>query len=319
MAILRVLSLVFVLVTHGYLFAWAQYPTRPINMVVPYSPGGGADLGSRVMAERMEEFLGQRMVSVYKPGGGGSLGTAFVAKAEPDGYTVLVGSITPFVVLPVVRKLDYKLEDFALVGTYGCNPLWLLVEAAAKWKTLAEFIADAKRAEGKLTVGSYGKLTLSDFVIQLFSRHAGIRVIQVPFQSSGDAIKAILGKHIDAALVSGAGGLLESGAVKILAVATRERLEGLGEIPTFSELGYPVAVRSCYSFAVPKATPKEVVNRLVQAQQKAFERYASEIKQTLRRMEIWTFPSTPQEATEDFQQLRGVIYKLAEELGVTVK
>lgn len=299
--------------------AWAQYPDRPINMIVPYAPGGGADLGSRVIADRMQEFLGQRMVSVYKPGGGGSLGAAFVAKATPDGYTVLVGSQTPLVLSPIVKKMDYKLDDFMLIGNYGCIPLWLAVKADAKWKTLKEFVDDAKKAGGKMTVGSYGKLTLAEFVIQLFSKHAGITLTHVPFKSSGVALTNVLGGNVDSALVSGAGGLLESGSVRILAVAEKGRLEGLPDVPTFADVGYPVVVRACYSFAVPKGTPRAVVDTLYRAQRKAFERYPKEIAQGLRKVELWPKLSSPDEAMADYKRDYDELYKVAEELGAVAR
>lgn len=311
--------LLLALLVAGATPAWAQYPNRAINMIVPYAPGGGADLGSRVIADRMAEFLGQRMVSVYKPGGGGSLGAAFVAKAAPDGYTVLVGSQTPLVLSPIVKKMDYKLDDFALVGNYGCIPLWLAVKSDARWKTLKEFVDEAKKGAGKLTVGSYGKLTMAEFVIQLFSKHAGISLTHVPFKSSGEALTNVLGKNVDAALVSGAGGLLESGAVRILAVAEKARLDGLPGVPTFSDVGYPVVVRACYSFAVPKSTPKEVVDRLYQAQRKAFERYPSEIAQGLRKVELWSSLSSPEEAVAGYREDYQLLYKLADELGAIAK
>lgn len=309
----------FVMLVAGFTPAWAQYPNRPINMIVPYATGGGADLGSRVIAERMAEFLGQRMVSIYKPGGGGSLGASLVAQAPADGYTVLVGSPTPLVLSPIVKKMDYKLDDFVLVGNYGCIPLWLVVKSDAKWKTLKEFVDDAKKAGGKLMVGSYGKLTQAEFVIHLFSKYAGITLTHVPFKSSGEALTNVLGKNVDAALVSGAGGLLESGAVRILAVATKARLDGLADVPTFTDVGYPVVLNSCYSFALPKSTPKEVVDRLYQAQKKAFERYPQEIKQGLRKVEVWADLSTPEEAMAGFREAYQVLHKLAEELGAVAK
>lgn len=215
--------------------------------------------------------------------------------------------------------MEYKLEDFVLIGNYGCIPLWLAVKADAKWKTLREFVDDAKRAGGKMTVGSYGKLTLAEFVIQLFSKHAGLTLTHVPFKSSGEALTNVLGGNIDSALVTGAGGLLESGAVRILAAAEKERLEGLPEVPTFSELGYPVVVQACYSFAVPKGTPREVVGELSQAQKKAFERYPNEIKQGLGKVEVWAKFSSPEEVMAEYKNDYQVFYKVAEELGAVAK
>ncbi|HSR10771.1 MAG TPA: tripartite tricarboxylate transporter substrate-binding protein, partial [Thermodesulfobacteriota bacterium] len=106
----------FVIGIFGDASAAEKYPVRPINLIVPYAPGGASDLASKLVADKMAEFLGQPIVSQYKPGGGGSLGAALVAKAKADGYTVLVGSSTPLVLSPIVKKMDYKLEDFIPMG-----------------------------------------------------------------------------------------------------------------------------------------------------------------------------------------------------------
>ncbi len=216
-----------------------KYPTRSINMIVPYAPASGTDLGSKIMADKIAEFLGQPLISVYKPGGGGSLGAAFAAKAKPDGYTILAGSITPYVVSPVVKKLDYTMDDFILMGIYSKNPFWIAVKSEARWKTLKDFVEEAKKSPGKLTVSTYGKLSAVDFVLELFKKQAGINVVDIPYKSSGEALTALLGGHCDAAFVSAAAGLLESGSIRILAAAEERRLEGLPNIPTFKESGYP--------------------------------------------------------------------------------
>jgi len=163
------LLLTFSLVFLGFSMSQGaeMYPTRSINMIVPYAPASGTDLGSKIMADKIAEFLGQPLISVYKPGGGGSLGAAFAAKAKPDGYTILAGSITPFVVAPVVKKLDYTMDDFILLGIYSKNPFWIAVKSEARWKTLKDFVDEAKKSPGKLTVSTYGKLSAVDFVLRL--------------------------------------------------------------------------------------------------------------------------------------------------------
>src|SRR5512137_3122907 len=110
--------MIFSLVLFSFFLAHAaeKYPVRSINMIVPYAPASGTDLGSKIMADKISEFLGQPLISVYKPGGGGSLGAAYAAKAKPDGYTVLVASSTPLIISPIVKKMDYKMEDFILLG-----------------------------------------------------------------------------------------------------------------------------------------------------------------------------------------------------------
>ncbi|MCX5910148.1 MAG: tripartite tricarboxylate transporter substrate binding protein [Deltaproteobacteria bacterium] len=296
-----------------------KFPSRSINLVVPYAPGGASDLASKILADKMGEFLGQPFISQYKPGGGGSLGAAFVAKAKPDGYTVLVGSSTPLVLSPIVKKMDYKWEDFLYMGIYGGTPIWVAVKKESPWKTLKDLVEEAKKSPGSVTVGSYGKLTAADFVIEMLNKQAGIKLTHVPYKSTAEAMSAVLGGHAQAAFVTGAGGLLESGTVKIIAAATDQRLEALPEIPTFKELGYSISLSAWYTFCVPKGTPKEVVDPLVEAQKKAFEKYAKEIREGMARVEVWANFHTPQETIERFKREYGLIYKVAEELGVLAK
>ncbi len=298
----------------------AEYPDRPINMIVPYAPGGGSDLGSKVMADRISKIIGQPIISVYKPGGGGALGAAYAAKAKPDGYTILVGSSSPLVLAPIVKKHDYKLEDFISIGIYGEVPVWVAVKAESRWKTLKDLVEEAKKSPGKLTVSSYGKLTAADFVIEIFSKQAGIKLTHVPYKSSGEAMTALLGGHADAAFLSGGGGgPLESGLVKMLVLAREQRLPDIPHVPTFKEFGYPVALSPLHSLCVPKGTPKEVVEKLYLAQKKAIDLHSAEIKEGLRKVEIWASFSSPEESMQKFKKEHEVIFKAAEELGVVAK
>jgi tripartite-type tricarboxylate transporter receptor subunit TctC len=296
-----------------------KYPDKPINMIVPYAPASGADLGSKIMADRMGEFLGQPMVSVYKPGGGGSLGAAFVAKAKPDGYTVLVGSVSPIVISPIVKEMDYKLEDFIIMGTYSKIPLWLVVKKDAPWPTLKEFVEEAKKSPGKFNVSTFGKLTAVDFILELLNKYAGIKLVNVPYKSSGEALTALLGGHAQAAMVSGASGHLEAGTVRILAVAEDKRLDGLSDVATFKEFGYPIILDSPYSFCFPKGTPKNVVERFFDAQKKAFDKYGKEINSSLRKVEQWGDFRSIEDAQKRYREAQAIYLKVAKELGVAIK
>jgi tripartite-type tricarboxylate transporter receptor subunit TctC len=313
----------FWLLSAGFLFsasaAEKPYPNKPINMIVPYAPASGADLGSKVMADKMAEFLGQPIVSVYKPGGGGSLGAAFAAKSKPDGYTVLVGSVSPVVLSPIVKKLDYALEDFVILGTYSKIPLWLAVKKDARWNTLKEFVEEAKKNPGKFSISTFGKLTAVDFVLELLNKHAGIKLVNVPYKSSGEALTALLGGHAEGAMVSGASGHLESGNVRILAVADERRLDGLADVPTFKDCGYPIVVTSHYSFCFPKGTPQNVVNRFFDAQKKAVEKYPNEITSGLRKVEQWADFRNLEDSRKIFKEADELFAKLAKELGVSVR
>lgn len=302
--------------------SWAAekpYPHKPITLVVPSGPGGVMDLGSRVIADKIETFLGERLIPICKPGGGSSLGAEFVAKAKPDGYTILAGSSTPLVIVPIVKKVDYKLDDFALVGMYGTTPIRLAVKPDARWKTLQDFIGEAKNAPGKLMVSSFGKLTIVDFGIELLSKQAKIKLTHVPYKSSPEAVTAVLGDHADAAMVSGTGGLAEAGSIRLLAVASEQRMEGFPNVPTFREIGYSIELSVWQSLCFPKGTPKEAVNRLYIAQKKAFESYQKEIKEGLKRVEIDAIFLEPEESMRRFKKEYELVFQIATELGVVAK
>lgn len=304
-----------VLLVVGSTPAWAQYPDRPIKMIVPFGSGGAMDITTRVMSSYMEKFLGQPMVIINKPGGGGSLGLSFAARAHADGYTVVAAAAGVLLLLPIVQKVDYKLDDFVLVGTWGCVPVWLAVRSDAKWKTLKDFIDDARKSDAHLSVGSYGRYTGAEFTIHLLNKGAGVNLIHVPFKSSGEALTNVLGKNVNAAVVTGSNGLVASGAVRILAVAAKARLNGLAtDVPTFTELGYPIVMPVCYTFALPKGTPKEIVDRLAQAQKKAFERYGKEINQKLQIVDVWESLSTPEETAAEYREQYQAQHKIMEEL-----
>jgi len=309
----------FVFFVSGAQAAEKPYPNKPINMIVPYAPASGADLGSKVMADKMAEFLGQPMISVYKPGGGGSLGAAFAAQAKPDGYTVLVGSVSPIVLSPIVKKLDYKLQDFVMLGTYSKIPIWLAVKTDARWKTLKEFVEEAKKNPGKFSISTFGKLTAVDFMLELLNKYAGIKMVNVPYKSSGEALTALLGGHADGSMVSGAAGHLDAGNVRILAVAEEQRLEGLPDIPTFKDFGYPIVITSHYAFCFPKGTPKNIADRFYDAHKKAAAKYPKEIAAGLRKVEQWADFRSPEEAQKIFKDADEMYAKMAKELGVSVR
>ena len=214
-----------------------KYPRRPISLIVPYGPGGVSDIASKIVTEKMEPILGQPFISQYKPGGGGSLGAAIAAKAKPDGYTVLVGGATPLILSPIVKKMDYNLDAFVQTGMLGGTPLWVAVKTDSPWKTLKDFVAAAKKAPGKLNASSYGKLSTADFAIEMLNRQAGIKLIHVPYKSTPEALTAVLGGNADVAFVTGTGGLMEGGSVRVLAISGEKRLEGLPDIPTFRDFG----------------------------------------------------------------------------------
>ena len=297
----------------------AAYPERPINMVISYAPGSGADFGGKIMGDRISKFLGQPLVAVYKPGGGGSLGASFTAKAKPDGYTVLVGSTTPLALSPVAKKLDYRVEDFMFVGAYAKGLQWMAVKRDARWNTLKDLVEEAKKSPGKILAGTFGKLSAGDVLRLTLNKQAGIELTDVPFKSSAEEITALLGGHIQAAFISSPGAHLDSGTIRVLAIAEKERVDALPNIPTFSEAGYPIVISTVYSFCFPKGTPKEIVDRFSAAQQKAIQQYKEEIKADLKKVEQFATFLGPEETRKAYVDLRETASKIVKELKLEVK
>jgi tripartite-type tricarboxylate transporter receptor subunit TctC len=284
--ILVLVGMVTVVVFCPPIFALEKYPQKPIQMILPWGPGSGSDLGSRVVAEKMAEFLGQPMVSVYKAGGVGTLASAYVAGGKPDGYTLLVGSDTAIVIQPIIKKgLSYNLDSFTYVGAYSKAPSHFSVRSEAPWKTFPDFIADAKKNPKKFKVGIPGVLTTTHVAWELLCQKAGIQTVSIPYLSSGEALTALLGGDVDVAATSGVGGMSQAGTIRMLAVAEKERLHYLPNIPTLYEIGYPMELNATYSFCAPKGTPKDIIGILYKAQEKAFNKYGNEIKEKLARVE----------------------------------
>ncbi len=296
-----------------------SYPERPINMIVPWAAGGSGDLSCRVVADKIQEVLGQRIISIHRPGGGAALGTSLVAKAKPDGYTILFGSSTPMVVSPILKKLDYKLDDFVPVGMYGKMPFAVAVKSDARWKTLSQFIEEEKKSPGKLKVGTNGKLTTADLLLEMLNKSGGVKFTMVPFKSVVEVCTALLGEKVDAGLVAGTAGILGSGQVRMLAVAEEKRLEDLPEVATFKESGYPIVLTGRNSLWFPQRTPKEIVDKFARAQETAFKRFPKEIKEGLRKIDMYAEFMNPEETMAAFKREYALVYKIAEELGAVGK
>jgi tripartite-type tricarboxylate transporter receptor subunit TctC len=293
-----------------------DYPTRAITMIVPFSPGGGADLGSKVIAEKLSSILGKPIISEYKPGAGGGLGAALVAKAKPDGYTFVVGSQTTLMINPMTKKdLGYNFDDFIQVSGYSMIPITINAKSGGPWNTLPEFIADAKKNPGKYRYGTYGALSQAHFVMELLCKAAGIKLIHIPFLGSPQANTALLGGHVELACTTGTGGLYQAGSLKILAHAEPKRLPGMEEVPTLTELGYPIVFSCNYSFAFPKGTPMEIINKIYEAEKQVFVQHQKEVAAQLEKVEQYPSFEGPQEIRQKYLDELKIYQAIAEELG----
>jgi tripartite-type tricarboxylate transporter receptor subunit TctC len=259
------------------LLAWGQeaYPSKPITMIVPFPPGGVADIVGRPLAASMEKALKQPIVVANRTGAGGAVGMAAAAKAAPDGYTILM-ALSSISIFPVSDRINgkdpaYELRDFAPIALVTADPTVLVVRADSPYQTLKDFVAAAKANPGKINYSSSGVYGTLHVAMEIFANAAGIKLFHVPYQGGGPALTALLGGQVEA-LASGpapAAAQMKGGKVRALASWSSERLKMLPEIPTFKELGYDAEFYIWSGVFVPAATPGALVSRLRQAVREA--------------------------------------------------
>ena len=263
------LLLVFALFS---LAAAAQdYPSKPITMIVPFPPGGVAEIVGRPLAGLMEKSLRQPIVMVNRPGAGGAVGMASVAKAAGDGYTLLMG-LSSISIFPVSDRINgkepaYELKDFAPIALITADPTVLVVRTDGPYRTLKDFVDAAKASPGKINYSSSGVYGTLHVSMEIFANAAGIRLFHVPYQGGGPAVTALLGGQVEA-LASGpaaAIGQIRGGKMRALASWSSERLALLPEIPTFKELGYDAEFYIWTGVFAPATTPAPIVTKLREA------------------------------------------------------
>jgi tripartite-type tricarboxylate transporter receptor subunit TctC len=309
------ICLPMVLFVSSALAAEEPYPNRPINMMIHMAPGGVVDTHVKIVGDRMAEILGQPLVRVHKPGGGGSLAASLAAKAKPDGYTLFTGTSTTNVLIPMVKKVDYTVDDLLPIGIYCKGVHGFYVKTDAKWKTFQEFIDDARTRPDPMKISSYGKQTFGEFVIEDLNKKAGIKLVQVPYKSCAETVSAVMGGHVDADVCTSSMGQVAAGAVRLLAVADYERSEFSPDVKTMKEWGYPVTIPAFFSFCVPAKTPKPIVDKLSNAVQEVFKRHGKQIKEELLKLEtVAAFYDMPQ-SIQRFKENYEMAYRIAKEIG----
>lgn len=295
----------------------SDYPNRPIELVVPYSPGGGADIASRAFKDYVAKILGQPIVQSFKPGAGGATGSAFVAAAKPDGYTLLVGSNSPLVVAPLTKKPGYTLNDFTPVCNFSLLPLTWVVKDDSPYKTMHDFIQAAKTK--KMTYATYGTLTAAHVCMEALCKMAGFQAIHVPYDGGGRTMTAVLGGHADIGIASGSGGMAGPGRLRILAIGHKERLDLLPDVPTLKEIGYPIYGIIYYGLWGPKGIPKEIVNKIYEGHKKAVKENGKEISKILNNLEHVLMLLSPEELWAEYQADYEFQKKIITEMGALQK
>ena len=262
-----------------------EYPTKSINILITFSPGGSADPSMRLLASKTEKFLGQPFIISNNGGGGGSVAMAILAKEKPDGYHLAGCSSTSLIRIPQFRTVPYKLEDFVPIMHFGAPPSGLVVKADSPWKTLKEFVEYAKKNQGKVTYSSMGIGSPMHLAMEYIAKQEGIQWTHVPYPGSGPAFLALLGGHVTAQSGSSESfPHVREGTIRLLAIHHEKRFKSFPDVPTFRELGYDFINESVFMFAAPRETPPSIVKKLDEAFRKGME--DPEFIQTMEKLEI---------------------------------
>ncbi len=248
-------------------FAGAQeWPSKPVTMVVPFAAGGTTDLVARPLAQSLSERFGQTVVVDNRAGAGGTLGAGAAAKAAPDGYTLFLATIAHTIAPGIYRNLSYDFErDFDPITVVAEVPNVLIVNPRVPAKTTAELVAYIKGSPGKVNFGSAGPGSVEHLSGELFRSMAGLDIVHVPYKGGAPMMTDLIAGHIEMAIETSGSALqhIKAGAVRALAVSTRERSPFFPDVPTLNESGLPgYDVTTWYGLLVPRGTPAEVRGKL---------------------------------------------------------
>jgi tripartite-type tricarboxylate transporter receptor subunit TctC len=274
------------------------YPSRPIRFIVPFPPGGGTDITSRLMAERFNTLLGWNVVIDNKAGAGGNIGLDFVAKAAPDGYTIGMGQASNLAINPsLYAKMPFDpLKDLTPIVSIAEQPVVLTVRADSPLKTLADFVQAAKAQPGKVGIAQAGNGTVGHLAGEMLERRAGIQVLQVPYKGAGQAMTDLLGGQVETYFGSTGSVMaqLAAGKIRALAVSSARRISALPDVPTIAEQGYPGFDATTWLGLVgPAGMPADGVARINAGAVKILAR--PEVKDKLVQEGSEPTPGTPQQ------------------------
>jgi tripartite-type tricarboxylate transporter receptor subunit TctC len=275
-----------------------SYPNRPVKVIIPWPPGQATDLAARIVGEKLSQQLGQSFVMENRPGAGGSIGSDVVAKATPDGYTLLASSSGPLSIMPNLQKTPYDaLKDLTPVSLTAKAPFALIAHPSFPANNAREFVAEVRANPGKYNFSSSGTGATAHLFGELFNSSAKLKAVHVPFQGSAPAMTALIGGQINYSVetVASIVGHVKGGRVKVFGVTTAIRSAALPDVPTLAEAadlpGFDAAAWIGYS--APAGTPREIVVRLAAEIQKAMQ--APDMKDRYVALGLNQATSTPDE------------------------
>jgi len=275
----------------------AAYPNQPIRLIVSFAAGGPTDVFARLVASRLEKELGQPIIVENKPGGGSNIGSEFVAKAKPDGYTLLVGTVANATNMGIYKNLGYDtVRDFAPITQIMSSPSVLVVNTNMPVRTLDELVAYIKERPGKLNYASSGAGGMQHHAAEMLKLRAGIDVLHIPYKGAAPALTDVIGGTVNMGFKTASGVLpaIQSGKVRAIAVAGNSRLAQLPDVPTMAEAGMPgIEADSWNGLFAPAGTPPAIINRLAAATIKVLN--TPEIKERFATISATPVGSSPAE------------------------
>jgi tripartite-type tricarboxylate transporter receptor subunit TctC len=283
----------------------ANYPSKPVRIIVNVAPGGGVDTATRLVAARLEQRFGQPFVVENRSGAGGNIGAEAVFAMEPDGYALMASSPSPLAINQwLYKKLNYDPAGFEPIAMMSRIPNVLLVKPNFPAKTIEEFLAYVKANPGKLNFASQGTGTASHLSGELFMKLSGTKIVHVPYKGTGPALNDIIAGHVDLTFIqlSNAYALHNAGKARILAAATDKRLDVLPDIPTLTELGIAVATDTWNAISAPPRTPAAIIAKLNAAINEVLRE--PEIRARLRELNTLVGGGTAEETAQFVKEER---------------
>jgi tripartite-type tricarboxylate transporter receptor subunit TctC len=250
-----------------------DFPAKPVNVLVAYSPGAAVDLSFRVLASKAEKFLGQPLIISNNGAGGSTVGVGIVAKEKPDGYHLLVAMGMGIVWFPQVRAVPYKLDDFIPIIHYGTFHAGVAARTDAPFKTLKEFVEYAKKNQGMVNYSTGGAGSPHHLAMEYIAKKEGIQWTTIPYPGGAPALTALLGGHVHACSANTSSWIphVNAGTLRILATYGKTRMKTISDVPTLWELGYPFIYDDGFIVAAPKGVPISIVKKLDDAFRKGME------------------------------------------------
>ncbi|HKA41339.1 MAG TPA: tripartite tricarboxylate transporter substrate binding protein [Burkholderiales bacterium] len=277
--------------------AQAQYPVKPLRLIVPFPPGGGTDTIARIVAVKLSDQLGQQVVLENRPGGGANIGAEVAAKSPPDGYTLLIATITNAIGQTLYSKLNFDLaKDFSHVTLLATTPHVLVVHPSVPVRTVGEFIAFAKVKPGQLAYSSSGSGSAAHLAGEYFSSLTGVKMVHVPYKGGGPSMIALVGGEVSAcfATMPSAVSYVRNGRLRGIAVTTARRSPSMPDLPTIEEAGVAgYEAGSWYGLVAPAGTAKEIIGRLHAETLKLLK--LPDVKDRLDNAGFEVLTSTPEE------------------------